>query len=139
MLTFLTKPDQDGNKGQEAKVVTVKLFKAGEDASEPFDFVEEALDQVTLFVEMAIIVPGCFAVATRGDDRDSSHRFNQLNQSRRIVCFVGNHIVAIVTDQECIGLRAIMGLSGREHKVQWIAQGIHKGVNLGAKAATAAT
>ena len=50
-MTFSTQPDEGANKAQKAQVVTGQFIKPGEDTPIVFNFVDEALHQMTLFLK----------------------------------------------------------------------------------------
>lgn len=54
MLTLLTQPDKHGDKVEEAEETAGELVIATEDPTIVFDAVDEALNQVPVFVEMEV-------------------------------------------------------------------------------------
>lgn len=130
-MTFLTKPDKDGNKRQKTEIISGQLIKASKDTPEPLDLVEEALDEMPLLIKMPVIVSGLLAVFARRDNRDSTHLSDGGEQVSRIVCFVGNDIVALVSGKEFICLLTLVRLPWSQDEVQRVPQSIHNGVDLG--------
>ena len=55
-------------KVQESHETPCKFFIAGENASIPLDSVDEAFDNIALFVEESVIAPRLLAIAARRDD-----------------------------------------------------------------------
>ena len=77
MTILLFDPDSDGGKFDEAHEVYEELVVSGCDATELFELVEEALDDVALFVEISVV--GALDVAVSlGRDDDFGPAFSNL-------------------------------------------------------------
>ena len=55
---MLNQQNRDSGKVNEGKKRVVGLVIAGGDTAEPLDFLKKAFDQVALFVEPLVVVPG---------------------------------------------------------------------------------
>ena len=100
-----------------------------------FDASEEALDQIAVFVEMAIEVSLSQAIGTRRDNGLRTGRFDFRDEVIGIVALVGD-------DGLCwqvlhgLGRTVDVGnLPRRENDPQWIAQGIDHHMQFGRQAA----
>lgn len=103
------------------------------------DFIEETLNQMPFFVEMAIIFALLFAVFARGYHCFSFFVNNLLQKIIRIIRAICNHPFKIEVGDQVNSLSNVMGLPSCQEKAQWITQGVYAGVNLGAEATSAAS
>lgn len=111
---------------------------AGGDRPVLFELAEEILDQMSRLVGILVEIALDFAVAP-GRDHD---RFSPVKQRLDdsfigIKGLVGQQSVGCHLRQQRVGALQIMGLSWRQQKSQRVAQGVDKGVNLGAQPAFA--
>lgn len=104
-----------------------------------FDFVEEALDQVPLLVEMTIVIAQFFAVLARWNHRFCFFLSNLTQECLRVKRAIRNYSLEIKISNQVLGLRDIVALPAGQEKAQRIAQRIYAGVDLGAEPAPAAS
>jgi hypothetical protein len=112
---------------------------AGGDGTELFEFAEEILDQVTLFVEFAIELARRQAVWSRRDYGGFASRRQEVEYSaigiEGAICDqqVGGHM-----RQQRIGPDQVVRLSRRQQQAQRIAERVDQRMDLGAQTAAAA-
>lgn len=75
---------------QKAKKTRRQFVKAGKKATILLDFVDEALDQMALFVKMLVIVALLLAVSSRWDNGLHPLIEQEVKQFIKAVRFVGN-------------------------------------------------
>ena len=123
--------------GQE---VSRSLVVACGDGAKEFEFSEEVFDQVPCLVEFLVVFPLNLAVGLGRYDRDFG-RSLQGDQHALIgiEAFVGEHHVGFHLRQQHIRPVQVAGLTAGEMKANRVAQGIDRGVNLGAQSAFAAS
>ena len=116
------------------------LVVAGGDGPELLQLGEEVLDQVACLVEIAVIGPRRLAVALGRDHGGLAGLLQRLQHPLLgVECLVGDQQVGGEAGQEGIGTLEVVGLPGREREPGRIAEGIDRGVDLRAQAATAAS
>jgi hypothetical protein len=120
---------------QECGETSCKFVVPCENASIPFDLVDEALDQMALLIEMPVIVPLFGAVFLGRNDCLGTVISNRLEQCIDIVGSVGNQMLELKGVDQRLGLCTVMALSASQDEAEWIAQCIDKDVNLGAESA----
>jgi hypothetical protein len=125
------------NGGQE---VACCFVIASSDGAKEFEFCEEVFNQVAGFIEIFVILSLHFTVGLGRYNRGFA-RFLQGDQHALIgvETFVGKHRIGFHMRQQHIRTVQIAGLAAGEMKADWVAQGINRGVNLGAQSAFAAT
>ncbi len=106
------------------------------DGAELLEFCEEVLDQVSCFVEVAVVSPCDFPVCFRRDDDGlvfaSQHGDDPLIGVERLV---GDEQIGLHAGQKLVGANQVMGLAAAQGERRRIAQSINKGVNFGAQSA----
>lgn len=115
-MTFLTKPKECTSKVQKAQVTGGELVKAGKDAPIILEFVDETLDQVSLLVQMAIIVIVLRLISAWRDDRLRTLGSHMLAKGIVIVGFVTDQMVKGEACDQGFRLRPIMPLTRRQEK-----------------------
>ena len=118
---------------QEAQVSGVQLLKPGEDPAVMLYFVDEAFDQMTLPVQMPVIVGGFLAVRAGRNDRSHAPLQNVLAKPLGIVPFVGQYVLASITGDQTLRLGDVVLLPAGQYESQGVAQAVHAHVNLGAE------
>ena len=109
------------------------------DSAELLELAEEVFNEVTRFVEFDVIRARIFAGALGRDHRDLSRHPQPLyHPFIGIERLVGQERICGHVRQELIGAGQIVGLARRQEEVQWIAERIGYGVDLGAQSAFAA-
>jgi hypothetical protein len=101
------------------------------------DFVEKTFDQMTLLVQMLVIITLLFAIFSGRDDRLGLFLSNFLQKRVRIIGAVGNRPLEPEVCYQIFSLCDVMPLPARQKKAQWIAQGVYTGVDFGAESASA--
>ena len=89
---------------QEAQVSGVQLLKPGEDPAIVLDLVDEAFHQMTLPVQMPVIVGGCLAVRAGRNDRHHTQFQDVLAKLLGIVPLVGQYVLASITGDQLLRL-----------------------------------
>lgn len=103
-----------------------------------FDFVEETFHQMTLLVEMPIIVSLFLSIPTGRDDGLGLLLGDFGQEISRIVRAVGNYALNVITSDQLFCLSDVMPLPAGQQKPQGIAQRIYVGMDFGTEPAPAA-
>ena len=129
--------DADSSKGDSCQEVSGEFVVACRDPSQMFEFVEEALDQVALAVELEIDAADHPDIALAGDVGGGAERGEQLDDAARAVAAVGDRIAGRpqAVDQARQG-GLVGGLTGRQQEADRQAGGIDDGVDLGRQSPT---
>ncbi len=96
-VDILPEPDESGGEMQEAQVSGVQLLKPGEDPAIVLHLVDEAFHQMTLSVQMPVIVGGFLAVRAGRNDRHHTQFQNVSAKLLGIVPLVGQYVLASIT------------------------------------------
>ncbi len=75
---------------EKTEVGRCQLVVSREDAPVVLDLVDEALNQVTLFVQMGIVLPRHLSVGSGRDDGDRATLSYYLDEGLGVVPLVGN-------------------------------------------------
>ena len=122
---------------QEAQVSGVQLLKPGEYPAIVPDLVDEAFHQMTLPVQMPVIVGGFLAVRAGRNDRHHTQFQDVLAKLLGIVPLVGQYVLASITGDQLLRLGDVVLLPSGQDESQGVAQAVHAHVNLGAEPAAA--
>ena len=128
---------------QEAQVSGVQLLKPGEDPAIVLDLVDEAFHQMTLPVQMPVIVGGFLVggfLAVRAGRNDRHHtQFRNVSAKLLgiVLPFVGQYVLASITGDQTLRLGDVVLLASGQEESQGVAQAVHAHVNLGAEPAAA--
>ena len=106
------------DKGQ---IISGGLVISGSDPSIVLDPVEEALDLVSILVEIVVYLSLYFTVTTGWYDRLCSNALYKGQQSIGVIALVGDHGLWVVGGDQRLGLVDIRLLARGEYKQQWIA------------------
>ena len=98
--------------------------------------IDEALNQVALFVQVLVIVALLGPIRARRNDCLCAGCFNHFDQRRRVIALIGNQRLYRVAFDQRLGQRAVVTLTSRQDESQRVAKRINRDVNLGRKAAT---
>ena len=130
-------PESDGSEMDGGEEVSGELVVARGDASEVFEFVEEALDEVAPAIEAGIDRALRFAVALCRDVGNGAVCGQEFEDGVGIVTAVGNGIAGGLeaVDQGRDG-GLVGGLAWREQQPDGQAVGIDHAVDLGAQSST---
>ena len=102
------------------------------------DFIEETFDQVSLLVQMGVILPRFFAVLARRDHRFCCFLRNLDQKCLRVIRAIRNHPLEFKIGKQVFGLGDIVALPACQAKPQRVAQRIYAGVDFGAESTPAA-
>ena len=102
---------------QESHETSSKFFITGENASKPLDSVDEAFDDVALFVANAVIVPRLLAIAARRDDHLDMSGCEQFSQRVGTVAFSGNDRVKMERCEQRFSLGKVMALAASQDEL----------------------
>lgn len=109
------------------------------DAPEMFDFIEEALDEVALFVVFGIEGRRRPPIGLGRDIGDCAGLFDSRSEGVGIVGLVAQDDAALGQRlEQFIGGLAVVGLAWREHKADRPAARVGHSVDLGSQSASAA-
>lgn len=100
------------------------------------DLVDEALDQMALFVQMTVVLALFFATWRGGDDRFGATLNNQIKEISRIIGLICDNVFGAEALDERRRLGDVVTLTSCQSETQWIAQAIDADVDLGAETAT---
>jgi hypothetical protein len=133
-------PDGGSREVYGGKEVASGFVVAGSDGAEEFEFGEEVFNQMARLVEVLVIFALDLAVGLGRNHRDLT-RCLERNQNPLIgiEAFVGEYDVGLELRQQNIGSIQIASLPGRKMKPGRVAQGIDRGMNLGAQPAFTAS
>lgn len=100
------------------------------------EFVEEALDEVSLPVDASIDRAVNQALACRGDVSLGSCGSDQLEQGVGVVAAVGHDMAASEIGEQLRRGPQVVRLAGSQHEAHWQAILVDDGVDLGAQSST---
>jgi hypothetical protein len=115
--------------------VDEQLVVSRSDASELFELVEEALDDVALFIEVGVVEPLNLAVSFRRDDGLCADLGNPVDDMVGIIAFVGDCRGSDNAIDKLGGEGDVIALTGRADQTDRIAEGIASRVEFGAQPA----
>ena len=133
-----SQPDECPSEGQKSEMMLVQFFKARKETSVMLDFVEEALDQMSLLVQMFVVRSLFLAVFSRRYHRFGLFLSNLLQKGVRIIGTVGDRTLKLVVCNQIFRLGEVMPLAARQKKAQRIAQGVYARMDFGAEPTSAA-
>jgi hypothetical protein len=99
------------------------------------EFVEEALDEVAFAIEREIASPLGLSVGLWWDDRSDSSLGQGVDKRIGVVGLVADQGIWMGGFDQRLGTSQIVGLTGREHQVDRIAEGIDERVDFGGQSA----
>lgn len=99
------------------------------------ELVEEALDDVSLLVQVGIVVALFFSVALGRDDDFGSRPVDTVDEAIGVVAFVGDGGAGLEALDKIMGKGNVVALPGAGQQTHRIAERIAGGVDLGAQAA----
>lgn len=130
---------ESGDEIEEAGVVSGELVVPGGDATEVFDLVEEAFDQVAIFVDHSVEAAPLGCCRASRDHRNRAGCSNGIHGALAIIAFVGQNPVCAQPFEQWLDLGDVIALSTRENEANRIAQRIGCGMDLGAQPAFGAS
>ena len=134
MTILLFKPDGDSSEFNEAHEVDEQLVISGGDATELFELVEEALDDVALLVEVGVVGTLDLAVSFRRDDGRRSGLNDALDEMVGVIALVGNGRAGVEAVDKIMGKGNVVALAGSADQTDRIAKRIAGGMDFGAQA-----
>jgi len=99
------------------------------------DFVEEALDQIALLVDMLVIRDGLRSRSGRRNDRLGTGLCDARTKPIGVITPVGQQMFERQAADEVLGLDNVVHLAASQDEADGIAKRIHAGADLGAQAA----
>ena len=109
------------NEGQE---LPGSLLEAGEDPPELLELVEEALNELTLLVQLLLLLPLLQAVGFGRDHHLAWHGLNSSYHRPRVITLVSNHpldLLRLPALQQCLGWSNLVVLPTNEDKPAGVA------------------
>src|SRR5690606_9122992 len=127
-----SQPYSDGSELDECEVVVGVFFVSRGDGAEVLEFVEEALDEVSVTIKKGTESRRVEASGHRFDARPGAAFLDRLTQSVGVVGAVSEQDVSLAqTVQHIERASAVMGLAGRELEGDGPPLGIDQGMDLG--------
>ena len=133
----MPEPEPNGSESDGCEEVSGELVVARGDSPEVFEFIEEALDEVALAIDVSFDDALDADVALRGDMGFGAGGFDLVDDREREVPAVGDDIARQrhAIDQRR-KRRLVGGLAGGEQEPDRQAAGIDDGMDLGAQSST---
>jgi hypothetical protein len=103
------------------------------------EFIEEALDEVSFAVEREIAGPRHLTICFWRNHRGDTSLGESVDQRISVVCLVAKQGLRVGAFKQGLRTSQVMGLSRRQHQIDWIAQGINQGVDFGRQSAAGST
>lgn len=126
----------DGGEGNEAHEVGEELVVSGCDPPEVFEFIEEALDAVALFVDVFVVVVLIATIALGRDDRRGLGVQDAVMEAIGIIGTVGQDIVGFKSLDQVIGAADVALLPWTTDQADRIAKTVGGGMDLSAQPAS---
>jgi hypothetical protein len=123
---------------QAREEIASGFFVAGGDASELFDKIEEALNEISFGVEGEVAIARELAIRFWRDDRPDGSHFEALDEGVGVVALVAEEGLGLHFGREGFSLCDVVDLSAREAERQRVAQSVHDHMDLGGRAAARA-
>jgi hypothetical protein len=103
------------------------------------EFIEEALDEVTLAIEDEIAGQRYRPAGVRRNNRGDLPLGQDVDEGVGVICFVADQGRRIAIAKQRLGADEIVGLSRRQHQLDRVAQRIDERMNFGAQSAARST
>ena len=113
--------------------VPSRFIESGKDLAKLLELTDAALDEVTFFVKMAVILALDDAIGFRGNHREDGLLTQPIQYGIRVIGFVHDGIDGRLAGRQCRGLSHIGDLAGSGDEPQGIAQGIDQDMNFAAE------
>ena len=111
------KPYKYSGKMQESLATLCEFFIASENPSIPLDSVDEAFDDVALFVAVEVIAPRLLAIAARRDDHLDLSGCERLSQRVGTVALIGNDSVKMERCEQRFSLEKVMAFTASQDEL----------------------
>lgn len=118
------KPGQRADEVDASQEVAGGFLVAGSDATEVFDGIEEALDQIALGIKRIVALSLGFAVGLWRDDGGDGAHFEAFDKAVSVVSLIGDHGVRLGLGRQRFSLGDVVGLAAGEADREGISQGI---------------
>ena len=128
-----------GNEVEEASIVSGEFVVSGCDASEVFDLVEEAFDQVTVFVDRGIEAAPFGGDGPAWDNRLCAAGCDGIHGPLPIVSLVCQNVACLEPVEQPLDLGYVIAFAAGQDEADRVAQGIGGGMDLGAQPAFGAS
>ena len=135
MLT-LSEPDPGGGDDDERFVAPVQLVVSGCDSAKVLYPTEEALDEFTPFIEVAVRGPRLDTVCSRRNHRLRTGREDSVDQGLRVVGFIGSNRNGLDSFKQRLRFAPVGHLSGCQPPVYEVTEGFDQGMDLRCQSAT---
>ena len=112
-----------------------ELVIARGDGAKVLEFIEETLDEIALAIERKVASPRHLSVSLRRDHRGDLSLCESIEQCIGIVSLVAEQGLWIGPFEQRFCARQIMGLPGREHHIDGIAEPIDQDMDFGGQSA----
>jgi hypothetical protein len=129
-------PSKGADEVQGCEEIAGGFLISRRDASELFDVLEEALDQIALGIEREIAGSFDFAVLFGRDDGFDVSRLKARDKGVCVVALVAEEGFGLDFGGQRLGLFNVMNLSAGETQGQRISQGVGDDMDLGGQAAS---
>ena len=113
------------------KKIPGEFVVARGDGAKVLEFVEEALDEIALAIERKVASPRDLSVGLGRDHRGDLSLCESVEQRIRIVSLVAEQSLWIGPFEQRLCASQIMGLPGREHHIDGIAERIDQDMDFG--------
>jgi len=121
---------------EEGHEVEVSSVVSCCDASELLEFVEEAFDVVSLFVDFGIVGDGVLSPGIAGDDGLGPDVGDAVADGVGVVSGIGQHMAGPKPLHQRQGFGRIAGLSGREDRAERTTESVTGGVDFGCQSSS---
>jgi hypothetical protein len=116
------------NRGEK---ISGEFVVARGDGAKVLEFIEEALDEIALAIERKVASPRDLSVGLRRDHRGDLSLCESIEQCIGIVSLVAEQGLRVGPFEQRLCASQIMGLAGREHHVDGIAERIDQDMDFG--------
>jgi len=127
--------DHDAGELDPAEEISGELVVACGDGAEMCEFVEEALDEIALAIEREVATARRLPVGFRRNHRGNVAPAEGFDQRIGVECLVTKQRLWIGRIEQRLGASQIVGLPGREHHRDGIAERIDQDVDFGGQSA----
>jgi hypothetical protein len=115
--------------------ISGEFVVACRDSAKVLEFVEEAFDEIALAIEREVAAARCLAIGFRRDHRDDLSFCERVEQRIGIVGLVAEKGRWIGPFEQRLCATQIVGLPGREHHIDGVAESIDQKVDFGGQSA----
>lgn len=120
---------------EEASVVSGEFVVTGCDAPEVFDLVEEAFDEITVFVEMRVEAAPLRGCSASRDDRLCAAGGDGVHGALPVISLVRDNMSGPQSVEQAFDLGDVVALSAGQEEADRVAQSVGSSMDLGAQPA----